>query len=115
MTVAERESLTVTRTPWVFRKRAAARPLLPRPTTSTRLFVSSNMVSVVTLSQLQGRQRKQREDQRQDPESRDDLGLRPSTQFEVVVQRRHAKNTLAATQFVASYLQDHAQGFQDEY
>src|ERR1700761_7997586 len=98
MTVAERASLTVTWAPWVFRKRAAARPLLPRPTTSTRLFVSSNMVSVVTLSQLQCRQGKQGKHQRQDPEPGDDLGLRPATQFEMVVQRRHAKNPLAATQ-----------------
>src|ERR1700753_3656236 len=113
MTVAERESLTVTRAPWVFRKRAAARPLLPRPTTSTRLFVSSNMVSVVTLSQLQCRQRKQGKHQRQDPESGDGLGFRPSPQLEVMVQRRHAENSLPAAQFVASHLQNHAQRFQD--
>ena len=38
---AGRESLTVTRAPRALRKRAAARPLLPSPTTSTRLFFRS--------------------------------------------------------------------------
>ena len=37
----ERESLTVTRAPLSRRNIAAARPLLPRPTTNTRLFFSS--------------------------------------------------------------------------
>src|SRR6201999_2613038 len=115
MTVAERESLTVTRAPRAFRKRAAARPLLPRPTTRTRLFVSSNMVSVPTLSQLQCRQCKQREDQGQDPEPGNNLGLRPSAQLEVMMQRRHAKNALAPAQLIAAHLENHAQRLQDEY
>ena len=47
------------------------------------------------LPQLQRRQRKQREHQRQDPEAGDHLRLGPSSQLEVVMQRSHAEDAFA--------------------
>src|SRR5580658_8673918 len=84
---AGRMSLTVTCAPRALRKRAAAMPLLPRPTTSTRLFLSSIVIcfAAYRLSQLQRCECKQGEDQRHDPEAGDDLGFRPSAELEVMV------------------------------
>src|SRR5450631_2402720 len=85
------ESDTVTRAPRDFRKSAEATPDLPRPTTRTRLFCSS-----IQLSQFQGGQREQREDQRCDPEAHNHFRLRPAQQFEVMVNRRHLENAFLA-------------------
>src|SRR5579871_2871079 len=111
---ALRESLTVTRAPCFRRNRAAEIPDFPNPTTSTRLFFKSIIPSPL-LPQLQSRQRQQRKDQRQNPESRNHLRLRPPHQLKVMVQRSHLEDAFPLTKLIAPYLQNHAQRFKNKH
>src|ERR1700722_14115863 len=126
---------TVTRAPCAFKNSADATPDLPRPTTSTRLSLSSIKVisprrhrdtetqretksrtrfspclrvSVVNsfLSQFQRRQREQRKHQRRDPEADNNFRLRPAHQFEVMMQRGHLEDAFFA-QLIRAHLQNH--------
>src|SRR6266850_1266935 len=102
-------SVPRTSAPAATSRRAAAIPLLARPTTVARRPASvaryprplvatstSSARSVIRLSfalpQLQRRERQQRQRERHDPEAHHDLGLGPAGQFVVVVQRRHAED-----------------------
>src|SRR5262249_42086681 len=62
------------------------------------------------LSQLQRRQGEQGEDERRNPKSNDNLRFAPSQQLEMMMNRSHAQNALAA-QFERSDLQDYGQCF----
>src|SRR5437016_178772 len=98
-------SVPHTSAPAAASRRAAAIPLLARPTTVTwrrasvarypRPLVATSTSSarcVIRLAQLQRGQRQQRQRERHDPEAHHDLGLGPAGQFVVVVQRRHAED-----------------------
>src|SRR3989442_13699890 len=100
----------MTRAPTARSRRAAARPLLPRPTTTTRrpalapktapprATTSASFSGLTPLaprwgsSQLQGAERQQRQRERDDPEAHDDLRLRPTLQLVVVMERRHTED-----------------------
>src|ERR1700722_13605430 len=85
-----RDSVAVTIAPRAAQNSAVATPVRASPTTSTRLFFNS---IELLLPQFQGRQRKQRKNQRDDPEAHDYFRLAPAYQFEMMVDRGHAKNT----------------------
>src|SRR6185369_10322548 len=99
------ESVANTDFPRLCRSFAAATPLRAIPTINT---ISSG------LPQFQGRKTEQCKDQRHDPEADDDFRFRPSSQFEVMVYRRHSENPLAA-QLERQYLDHHRQSFDDEH
>src|SRR5215813_3308427 len=100
----------MTRAPAVRSRRAAAKPLLPRPTTVTRrparlsryvrprATTSASPSGLTPLaprwhsSQLQRAEREQRQRERDDPEAHHDLGLGPAFQLVMVMERRHAKD-----------------------
>src|ERR1700761_3170809 len=85
---ALRRSDTVTCAPRRRRKRAAARPDLPSPTTNIFLPFTSMQPSHPRgnwSSQLQGSERKQRKHQSADPEADDNFRLRPAHQLEMMV------------------------------
>src|SRR3989338_4262222 len=103
-------SLTVTRAPRAARKRAAAAPVRASPTTSAFRSFSS----IVSSPQLQRAQGEQRENQRGNPETDDDLRLLPPDELEVVVERGHAEDAPAG-QLEGADLQDHRQRLQDEH
>src|SRR5579863_5973714 len=65
-------------------------------------------------AQFQRGQRKQREDQRYDPETHDDFRFAPAQQFEMMMQRGHAKNALTG-ELERADLDDHRQRFQHEH
>src|SRR5216684_5866053 len=117
-----RASVAVTFAPRAAQKSAVATPVLASPTTSTRLPRNSNEAGIFfstilgtkpPLPQLQGRQRKQRKNQRGNPKPHDHFRFAPTEQFEMVVNGRHAENALAA-QFERTYLQNHGKRFNDE-
>src|SRR6185369_7303298 len=99
------ESVANTDFPRLCRSFAAATPLRAIPTINT---ISSG------LPQFQGRKTEQCKDQRHDPEADDDFRFRPSSQFEVMVYRRHSENPLSA-QLERQHLDHHRQSFDDEY
>src|SRR5260221_10936374 len=79
----------------------------------------SSITSVVKSSlppspQFQSRQREQRKHQRRNPKPYNHLALAPSQQFEMVVNRRHAKNSFPA-QLERPHLQNHRERFQHEH
>src|SRR5690606_20335612 len=69
--------------------------------------------TTIALSQLQGREREERADERDDPEADDDLRLGPAEQLEVVVDRRHAEDPLPA-ELEGADLEDHRERLDDE-
>ena len=75
---------------------AAATPLRAAPTTITRCPCDARTAACRRSPQLQRRQAEEREDDRDDQEARDDLRLAPADQLEVMVQRRHLEDALAA-------------------
>src|SRR5688500_3643138 len=118
ISAAPRRSTPTTSTPRARRKRAAAGPDRPRPYTSTRRQSPSPHGTCIPLlaplaAQLQGRQTHQREQNRQDPEPHDDLGLRPAGEREMVVQRRHAEDPPAG-ELERGDLDDHRQRLEHE-
>src|SRR5215470_16579501 len=118
-----RASVAVTMAPRAAQNNAVATPVRASPTTSTRLFFSSIDPGIAlrrstqlpqdSLSQFQRRQRKQRENQRRNPKAHDHLRFAPTRQFEMMMDRRHAKNPLP-TQFEGTNLQDHGNRFDDK-
>src|SRR5438067_10582827 len=64
--------------------------LMIRPPPRSTLFPYTTLFR----SQFQGRQRKQRKHQGGNPEADDHLRFAPAQQFEMVMNRRHAKNAL---------------------
>src|SRR5262245_49561141 len=92
---------------------AAAIPLRAAPTTTTRRPTTENASSATPSPQLQRCQTEQRKDDRRDQKACDDLGLAPSDQFEVVMQRRHLEHPLAG-QLEGGDLDDHRQAFEHE-
>src|SRR5260370_5811092 len=122
-----RESVAVTAAPRAAQNRDVATPVRASPTTSTRL--PRNSIAFPTehslrrgarqfvplrflfLSQLQSRQRKEREDQRRDPKAHDHLGFAPAHQFKMMMDRRHTEDALA-TQFERAHLQNYRQSFE---
>src|SRR6202049_1854781 len=108
-----RSSVAVTRAPRAAQKSAVAMPVRANPTTSTCLPASS-IPGFNSLPQFQRRQRKQREDQRRDPEPHDNFRFAPSSQLEMMVQRRHAEDALTR-QAERGHLQNHRKRFQHEH
>src|SRR3984885_13152947 len=100
---ALRRSDTVTWAPRRRKNRAAARPDLPRPTTST-FFDFSSMWGSMSLTQFQGRECKECKHQCRNTKARNYFRLRPTHQLEMMMQRSHFKDTLFA-QFIAAYLE----------
>src|SRR5208337_1810341 len=68
---------------------------------------------VDSLSQFQRCQRKQRKNQRCNPEAHNHFRLRPAQQLEMMVNRRHLENTFL-TQLVGTNLQDHRKCLDNE-
>src|SRR6266568_2677056 len=96
-----RVSVAVTCAPRAAQNRAVATPVLARPTTRTRLFRSSMDADIFfsllnSLPQFQSRQCEQRKNQRGNPEAHDHLGFAPAQQFEMMMNRGHAKNAFPA-------------------
>src|SRR5207244_11400850 len=114
-------SEAVTSAPRDCKKSAEATPERPSPTTSTRLPITSKLFTTAKwrtlqnqyairsphprlfhclcgerLSQFQGSQCEQRKHQRRNPESHDDLRLRPSHQLKVMMDWRHFEDSLFA-------------------
>ena len=58
-------------------------------------------------------ERDEREEDRDDPETDDDLRLRPSEELEVVVERRHPEDPLAR-ELERAHLEDHGDRLDDE-
>src|SRR5229473_5093771 len=117
-----RASVAVTFAPRAAQKSAVATPVLASPTTSTRLPRNSNGFGIFSakprerilpLPQLQRRQRKQSENQRRDPEPYDHFRFAPAQQFEMVVDRSHKEDPLAA-QLERAHLQNHRERFHDK-
>src|SRR3984885_3551235 len=106
-----RDSVAVTRAPRSAQNSAVATPVRASPTTNTRLFFSS--IATNPLPQLQRRHRKQRKNQRQNPESHNHLRLAPPHQLKMMMQRRHAKNPLPS-QLERAYLQNHRHRLDNE-
>src|SRR5687768_13570862 len=86
-----RRSVSVTRAPRRTSSSAAATPLRAAPTTTTRL-PATEKGDATTSPQLQRGQAEQREQNRDDDEARDHLGLAPPDQLAVVVERSHAEH-----------------------
>src|SRR5689334_13332418 len=97
------ESVTNTDRPRLCRSRAAAIPLRAIPTTST-----------MPLSQFQCRQTEQREDQRRDPETDNDLRFLPTLQLEVMMQRSHQKHAFAA-RLERHHLDHHGESLENKH
>src|SRR5215471_19503370 len=105
-----RVSASVTTAPRETSRSAAARPLFPAPTTSTCCPRTSKLIAS---PQLQREQTEEREDDREDQKPRDDLRFLPADEFEVMVERRHSEDTLAA-HLVRRHLDDDRAGFEHE-
>src|SRR6266446_7443194 len=119
---SDRVSVAVTFAARAAQKSEVATPVLASPTTSTRLPRNSNGFAIylakplnknALLPQLQGRQCKQRKNQRCDPKPHDDFRFAPTQQLEMVMNGRHAKNALAA-QLERTHLQDHGERLDHE-
>src|SRR5262245_10528866 len=101
------------------RKRAIDRPLFEAPTTTTRVPARRGGLGVLgtaliaSLPQLECGQADQGEDDGDDPETDHHPLLRPAGQLEMVVQRRHPEDPLAA-QTERADLQDHRQRLDHE-
>src|SRR5580692_9626020 len=109
---ALRTSETVTCAPRLRRNNAAARPDLPSPTTRT-FFPFSSIIRTYPFGACDS-SILHRKHQCADPEPGNHFGLAPAQLFEVVMQRRHLKDTLSIAQLVAAHLQNHRQRFQQE-
>src|SRR6266446_9980995 len=102
--------------PWPHRSWPVPRPVRACPATQT----DSAPLSIkpfersAPLPQFQRRQRKQRKNQRSDPEAHDHFRFAPTKQFEMMMDGRHAEDALAA-QLERAYLQNHGEGFQHKY
>src|SRR5262245_11178634 len=84
-------------------------PLVPSPTTTTRLsFTSSN-----GSPELEAREAHERQKDGDDPEADDDLGLRPALLLVVVVNRRHQEDALAG-ELEAHDLRHDAESLEEE-
>src|SRR5580704_5945533 len=85
---------------------ALASPEPPRP--NKAIFLPAKVVTGITtqLPQLQGRQSRQREHDRDDPEADDDLRLGPAELFEMMVDRRHLEDALSG-ELERHHLHDH--------
>src|SRR5688500_18138873 len=94
----------MTRAPRLWQRRHAATPLLPSPTTITRCPSSS-----ITLPELHGGERHEREQDGDDPEPDDDARLGPALLLVVVVDRRHQEDALLE-QLEGDHLGDDARG-----
>src|SRR5271157_6484108 len=117
-----RASVAVTIALCLAQKSAVATPVRASPTTSTRILRNSIDPGISSTArpfrarpspQFQRRQREQREHQRRNPEAHDHLALAPTQQFKMVMDRRHAENSLAA-QFERTHLQNHRERFDHE-
>src|SRR6266446_4066105 len=119
ISLSDRASVAVTLAPRAAQNCAVVTPVLASPTTSKRLPRNSNgfaisvakpSVQIVSLPQFQRRQREQREYQCCDPEAHDHFRFAPAHQFEMVMDRRHAKDALAP-QLERPHLQNHGERF----
>src|ERR1700733_11129079 len=92
---------------------ALASPELPSPNTAT--FLPAKVVTRITteLPQFQGRQPRQREHDRDDPETNDDLRLGPAELLEMMMDRRHPKHALTG-ELVRHHLHDDGDRFEHE-
>ena len=72
------------------------------------------ITSVDSLAELEGGEAEQHQDDGDDPEADNDLGLFPAAQLVVVMQRRHAEDPLAFGGFEITDLHHHGNGFCDE-
>src|SRR5574340_518769 len=100
-------SVARTSTPWLASSSIEAIPDFSRPMTRA-FFTSMN-----GLPQFEGGEREQRQHQPRDPETHDDLGFLPAERLEVVMQRRHLEDPLAA-QLEAAHLQHHRERIHHE-
>src|SRR5690242_1250282 len=98
--------------PAAIRARTVVRP--ERASPSTTYDEPSRMErSIIRSPQLQGGEAHHREDGGNDPEAEDDGRLGPALLLEVMVQRRHAENTLAG-EAEGQDLDDHRDGLEHE-
>src|SRR5580692_1298807 len=102
-------SVATTRAPRRRHSRAAATPLAPSPTTVTRFPERSTQSP-----QLQARQADEGQQNREDPEADDDLGLGPSLLLVVVVDGGHEEDALAR-QLERAHLDHDAHGLEKEH
>src|SRR5579883_1067684 len=102
-------SVARTAAPCSARSFTAAIPDFLSPTTRAWRLANS-----MALPQLQRGQREEREHQARDPETRDNFRFRPAQRLEVVVQRGHFEDALAAAELVAADLQDDGERLQNE-
>src|ERR1700733_6721622 len=92
---------------------ALASPEPPSPNTAT--FLPAKVVTGITtrLPQFQGRQPRQRQHDRDDPEANDDLRLGPTELLEMMMDRRHLEDALAG-ELERHHLHNHRHRFQYE-
>src|SRR3546814_10875193 len=87
--------------------------MILRPPRSTRTDTLFPYTTLFRSPQLQGRKPREREDDRHDPETDDDGRFGPAGLFEMMVDRRHAKDALARS-LIPEDLDDYRQGFDHE-
>src|SRR5208282_6137771 len=92
---------------------ALTSPEPPSPNTAT--FLPAKVVTGITikLPQLQGREPRQREHDRDNPEANDDLRLGPAELLEMMVDRRHLEDALAG-ELERHHLHDHRHRLEHE-
>src|SRR5690349_3350469 len=102
-----RASLKVTRAPRRTSSSAAAMPLRAAPSTTTFRPRTLKPSSPMPSPQLQRGETEKREQDADDHEPRDHLRLAPANQLEVMMQRRHLEDALAAGGLEVGDLHDH--------
>src|SRR2546423_1839638 len=127
------ESVSVT-SPRAARKFAAATPDLPAPMINVIPSVARDLggraaressfiatlpprflasLGMTWLSQFQGREAEEREEDGDDPEAHDHLRLAPAGELEVMVQRRHLEDA-PSSELERGHLDDHRRRLHDE-
>src|SRR6266571_346390 len=116
-TASSRVSDSVTCAPRRASSSAAAMPLLPAPATVTRFPSTLNPKTATpnrASAKLQRCQAEQRENNRDNHEARNHLGLAPADELEVMMDRRHFEHALSG-QFEGGHLDDDRQRFEHEH
>src|SRR5271170_2887261 len=112
-TLAASSSKATTSAPPASSALALASPELPSPNTAT--FLPAKVVTGITtrLPQFQGRQPRQREHDRDDPETNNDLRLGPAELLEMMMDRRHLEHAFTG-ELVRHHLHDDRHRFEHE-
>src|ERR1700742_5158162 len=113
-TLSGLSSAAITSAPPAFRAWQLASPEPPSPNTAT-VLPAKEVTGIMTpgSAQLQGGEAGERQHHRDDPEADHDLRLGPAQLLEVMMDRRHAEDTLAR-ELEGGDLHDHGDRFQHE-